>query len=125
MARGVVLIVDVDSVRLLVISDALRAEGYNALLATNYLTLEPLHGLQVDVIVLALDLPDIDGIAASHRLHAHPATAHVPCILMAPLDRLQDLPPEIPIVAALPTPVDVVRLEATVAHAMRQYDWTP
>jgi len=118
MTRGTVLIVDADHTRLLAASDALCAAGYEALLATNYLALEPLNRLRVDVILLALDLPDIDGVAATRRLHADPATARVPRILLVPSDRLQTVQESLPISATLLTPIDGAGMEAAVSRAL-------
>ena len=68
---------------------ALRRAGFKVLEACNGGEALESVGVQPDVILLDLQLPDIDGHELCRRLKADPASAHIPILHLAP-----DLPAE-------------------------------
>jgi len=59
----------------------MRAAGWQAeAVADGAEALAVVHAFEPDVIVMDLALPIIDGISATKRLKADPATAHIPVV---------------------------------------------
>ena len=59
----------------------LRSQGYQVREATSALeAFEILHTEQFDLIVMDIQLPGIDGLEATTKLRAEPATAEIPVI---------------------------------------------
>lgn len=92
MIRGVpqpvrVLFVEDDGAARSGYTEFLTAQGYTVIPAANgndALTAAPT--MNVDVIVLDLGLPDVDGWEVARTLKAAPATAHVPIIALTGAD---------------------------------------
>ena len=82
----VVLIVDDVPDNLSVLHDALDEAGYTVLVATHgESALQRAVQALPDVVLLDAVMPGMDGFEVARRLKAHPATAHIPIILMTGL----------------------------------------
>jgi two-component system, cell cycle response regulator DivK len=59
----------------------LRSQGYNVVEATNAVeALEIIAKNRPDLIVMDIQLPEMDGLEATTKLKAEPATANIPVI---------------------------------------------
>lgn len=82
-----VLFVDDDAATRTGYSHYLAANGYDVIPAeTGHDALTAAQTSELDVIVLDLGLPDIDGWEVARRLKASPSTAHVPIIALTGAD---------------------------------------
>lgn len=82
-----VLFVDDDDATRSGYSQYLAAQGFNVVPASNGNdALTAAQTLTLDVIVLDLGLPDIDGWEVARQLKGRPATAHVPIIALSGSD---------------------------------------
>jgi two-component system, cell cycle response regulator DivK len=76
-----VLLVEDDSVSLKLMRDVLAASGYETSEATNGLdALARVGEAPVDLIVMDIGLPDLDGVEVTRRLRDAPATRAIPVI---------------------------------------------
>lgn len=122
-----------DAARLLIIEDNedlndlvtefFQSEGYtvhSALNGEDGISLSRLH--RVDLILLDIRLPDIDGYAVFARLREHEATRRIPVILLTERrdrsTRLQGL--ELGVVDYITKPFDVHELRLRVRNAMNR-----
>jgi CheY-like chemotaxis protein len=82
-----VLFVDDDGATRRGYAEYLAANGYNVIPASNGNdALTAGQTLALDVVVLDLGLPDVDGWEVARHLKASPATAHVPIIALTGSD---------------------------------------
>lgn len=91
MAKGCVLVVDDDAGILDMLTEALAYEGYVVLTAVGGGALTLAHDEHPDVILLDLMMPDMDGVEVSKRLHADPATAGIPIVVMSAHTKMDTL----------------------------------
>jgi two-component system cell cycle response regulator len=62
----------------------LTKEGYEVVTATNGLTgLRKAEEEDLDLILLDVMLPGLDGFEVCHRLRAEPKTAHIPVLMLS------------------------------------------
>lgn len=86
MADGTVLVVDDDAVILNLLRVNFELEGYQVRTAADgTAALALAHDAQnrVDVVVLDVMMPGIDGLEVARRLRADPATAPIPILLLS------------------------------------------
>jgi len=66
------------------LSYMLTKEGYEVLMATNGLTgLRKAQEEEIDLILLDVMLPGLDGFEVCHRLRAEPKTANLPILMLS------------------------------------------
>ena len=66
------------------LSYMLTKEGYEVVTATNGLTgLRKAEEEDLDLILLDVMLPGLDGFEVCHRLRAEPKTAHIPVLMLS------------------------------------------
>ncbi|MGB5985511.1 MAG: response regulator transcription factor [Desulfobacterales bacterium] len=83
-----ILVVDDDPDILTIIRDNLKLDGYGVLTASNgRLALEQFQRNPVDLVVLDLMLPDMDGIQVCRAIRQH---SHVPIIMLTAKDGVSD-----------------------------------
>jgi len=111
-----VLVVDDDVAIVDLLETALEDEGYQVFATVGAAALPLARDLQPAVILLDINMPGMDGIEVSQRLHDDPATAHIPIIVMSAQDRLRATGPLMPVNDRLPKPFDLTVLYATVAR---------
>lgn len=81
-ARATVLIVDDTPDNLTLLSNLLK-DKYNTKVATNGATaLQIVASAKVDLILLDIMMPDVDGIETCRRLKANPASAAIPVLFL-------------------------------------------
>jgi CheY-like chemotaxis protein len=86
-----ILIVDDEPAFLHVIEYALQHEGYETLKAGNGIkALEFVENEQVDLVILDVMLPGMDGYEVCHRLQAKPQTADIPVLMISAKSRVED-----------------------------------
>lgn len=69
----------------------LRAEYFEVLTATNGAeALEACENGKVDVALLDVMMPDMDGFEVCRRIKADPRTAHIPVVMVTALDQVSD-----------------------------------
>lgn len=79
-----VLIVDDESAVLQTLSILLKSRGFDVLTATTgEETLDTLNSKEVDLILLDIVLPDIDGFDVCHQIKSNPKTKHIPVIIVS------------------------------------------
>jgi len=115
---GRVLVVDDSAVNRMVLTKALTAEGHTTLTAE--------HGMQalellradderpVDVVLLDLEMPELDGYETLRRIKADDALRHLPVIVISSVDELESVVRCIEIGATdyLPKPFEPALLKA-------------
>jgi DNA-binding response OmpR family regulator len=85
-----ILIVDDDPHTLEILSRWLAREGYTTVRADSGVTcLEKLASTKVDVIVLDVMMPEMDGLQVCERLRAHPSWRDIPVILLTAKDDIE------------------------------------
>jgi len=83
MAGTLILIVEDNPRNLKLIRDVLQFHGYEILVAeTGELGVELARQRQPALILMDVQLPGMDGVAATRLLKADPATQHIPIIAM-------------------------------------------
>jgi CheY-like chemotaxis protein len=89
--RGTILITEDNPHAALLMEYALEQEGYRILIATNGLeSLDVIAKEQVDLMILDVMLPGIDGFEVCHRLRASPETVNIPVIMASAKARDED-----------------------------------
>ena len=89
--RGTILITEDNPHAALLMEYALEQEGYRILKATNGLeSLDVIAKEQVDLMILDVMLPGIDGFEVCHRLRASPKTVNIPVIMASAKARDED-----------------------------------
>jgi DNA-binding response OmpR family regulator len=85
-----ILIVDDDPHTLEILSRWLAREGYTTVRADSGITcLEKLGSEKIDVIVLDVMMPEMDGLQVCERLRAHPSWRDIPVILLTAKDDIE------------------------------------
>lgn len=88
--RGRILIVDDDPNTLEILRRWLNREGYETVSADNgNAGLEALAAHAVDVIVLDVMMPGMDGLQVCERLHDNPAWRSIPVLLLTAKDDIE------------------------------------
>ena len=115
---GRVLVVDDSAVNRMVLTKALTAEGHTTLTAEHGMqALELLRAddeLPVDVVLLDLEMPELDGYETLRRIKADDALRHLPVIVISSVDELESVVRCIEIGATdyLPKPFEPALLKA-------------
>ena len=90
--RPVALIVDDDAMMRLLIRQTLDRAGFRCHEAVNgALALEQFAGLQPDIVLLDVMMPEMDGYEACARLRQRPDAAMVPVLMLTGLDDLESI----------------------------------
>jgi two-component system cell cycle response regulator len=90
MEHTQILIVDDDPHTLEILSRWLARESYQTVRADSGITcLERLAENRIDVIVLDVMMPDMDGLQVCERLRAHPDWRSIPVILLTAKDDIE------------------------------------
>lgn len=119
-AAGVdVLVVEDDEGIVQVIEAALGDQGYRVVAAQGEEALRLARELRPVVILCDMSMPEMDGAEVCRRLHADPATAEIPIVIMSAHANLRDAGTLLPVVDRLPKPFDIGQLYRTVER------WTP
>lgn len=86
-----ILVVDDIPANVKLLETRLLAEYFEVLTAENgYKALQICDTTQVDVVLLDIMMPGIDGFEVCERLKANPRTAHIPVIMVTALDQPSD-----------------------------------
>lgn len=86
-----ILVVDDVPANVKLLEARLLAEYFEVLTAASGSTaLEMCESGKVDVVLLDVMMPDMDGFEVCRRLKADPATSHVPVVMVTALDRASD-----------------------------------
>jgi len=79
-----ILVIEDDPSALRLVQYTLEQEGYQVLTATNGLAgIRKAQNEELDLIVLDIMLPGIDGFEICHRLRAEPQTAQLPILMLS------------------------------------------
>ncbi|MBA2269620.1 MAG: SpoIIE family protein phosphatase [Chthoniobacterales bacterium] len=91
-AQGLVLVVDDVEANRDVLSRQLKRQGYAVALAENgQVALDRLRTGDVDVVLLDIMMPEMDGYEVLQRLKADPALRHIPVIMISALSELDSV----------------------------------
>lgn len=86
-----ILVVDDIPANLKLLEARLMAEYFDVLTAEDgYKALEICNSTHVDVILLDIMMPGIDGFEVCERIKANPRTAHIPVVIITALDQPSD-----------------------------------
>ena len=86
-----ILVVDDVPANVKLLEVRLLAEYFEVLTATNGAdALETCENGKIDVVLLDVMMPDMDGFEVCRRLKSDPATAHIPVVMITALDQASD-----------------------------------
>ena len=86
-----ILVVDDIPANVRLLEVRLLAEYFEVLTATNGPdAIETCENGKVDVVLLDVMMPDMDGFEVCRRLKSDPATAHIPVVMITALDQVSD-----------------------------------
>ena len=86
-----ILVVDDVPANVKLLEVRLLAEYFEVLTATNGRdAIETCENGKVDVVLLDVMMPDMDGFEVCRRLKSDPATAHIPVVMITALDQVSD-----------------------------------
>jgi class 3 adenylate cyclase len=90
--RGAILVVDDNEENRDMLARRLRRQGYEVLTAVGgRAALETLAARPVDLVLLDVMMPDLDGYAVLQRLKADPALRDIPVLMISALDELDSV----------------------------------
>ncbi len=124
-AAGRVLVVEDARLNRAILVRALEAQGYEAVEAENGVrALEVLSGAdggRIDVVLLDLEMPELDGYETLRRIRGDDALRHVPVIVISAVDELASVVRCIEMGAAdyLPKPFNAAVLRARVSTSLQ------
>jgi diguanylate cyclase (GGDEF)-like protein len=81
-----VLVADDDPINIAIITKALRGECETVSVTSGAQALERVEKGDIDLILLDIVMPELDGLEVCSRLKSNPATSHVPVIFVTGLD---------------------------------------
>jgi adenylate cyclase len=116
-AGAYVLVVDDDSVNRLLLSRSLQREGHRFTIAQDgRRALEILHAESIDVVLLDVLMPEIDGFEVLAQMQADSELRHVPVIMISALEDMESVVRAIELGAEdyLPKPFNPVLLRARI-----------
>jgi two-component system cell cycle response regulator DivK len=91
MAGELILIVEDNEKNMKLVRDILRVKGYRTLEAgTAEQGLALANEQRPDLILMDIQLPDLDGVAALKRLRSEPATASIPAVALTAFAMKED-----------------------------------
>jgi len=125
-ARARLLVVDDEPGNRDLLKRRLEREGYVVVTADGgHAALEVVAREAVDLVLLDMLMPDLDGLAVLERLKADPATRDLPVLMISALDDLTAIARCIEVGAAdyLPKPFDPVILRARLSACLQQKRW--
>ena len=123
--RGKILVVDDNSQSATLLEYALQEEGYEAIKAFNGLEgLKLARSERVDLVILDILLPGLDGFEVCHRLRSSPETASTPVIMVSAKAREEDRATALRIGADayLSKPLGMAELMAAIENLLEQGD---
>lgn len=86
-----ILVVDDVPANVKLLEVRLLAEYFDVLTATNGVdAIETCENGKVDVVLLDVMMPDMDGFEVCRRLKSDPATSHIPVVMITALDQVSD-----------------------------------
>jgi len=124
--RARLLVVDDEPGNRDLLKRRLERDGYAVLTADGgHAALEAVARESVDLVLLDMLMPDLDGLTVLQRLKAEPATRDIPVLMISALDDLTAIARCIEVGAAdyLPKPFDPVILRARLAACLQQKRW--
>jgi class 3 adenylate cyclase len=121
--RGVILVVDDNEDNRDMLARRLRRQGYEVLIAVGgHAALDALAGAPVDLVLLDVMMPDLDGYAVLQKLKADPALRDIPVLMISALDELDSVVRCIQLGAEdyLGKPFDPVLLQARIGACLEK-----
>ncbi len=121
--RDVILVVDDNEDNRDMLARRLRRQGYEVLTAAGgSAALTALAGTPVDLVLLDVMMPDLDGYAVLQRLKADPALRDIPVLMISALDELDSVVRCIQLGAEdyLGKPFDPVLLQARIGACLEK-----
>ncbi len=122
-ARGVILVVDDNDDNRDMLARRLRRQGYEVLTAAGgRAALETLAARPLDLVLLDVMMPDLDGYAVLQRLKADPGLRDIPVLMISALDELDSVVRCIQLGAEdyLGKPFDPVLLQARIGACLEK-----
>lgn len=119
--RGVVLVVDDDAPNREVLSRLLMRDGFRVITAENGRTgIEQMRQHPIDVVLLDIVMPELDGYETLETIRADRELAHIPIIMLSSLDDPHSITRCIEAGAEdhLPKPFDPVLLRARLSNSL-------
>ena len=90
-APAMILIVDDDATNVAVLQGVLESAGYQVVIANNgHEAIELLAQHPIDLILLDVIMPELDGFEVCRRVKASPIWGHIPIIIITALDEAED-----------------------------------
>jgi class 3 adenylate cyclase len=121
--RGVILVVDDNDDNRDMLARRLRRQGYEVLIAAGgRAALAALAGAPVDLVLLDVMMPDLDGYAVLQQLKADPTLRDIPVLMISALDEMDSVVRCIQLGAEdyLGKPFDPVLLQARIGACLEK-----
>jgi class 3 adenylate cyclase/CheY-like chemotaxis protein len=121
--RGVILVVDDNADNREMLARRLTRQGYEVrAVAGGHAALEALAARSVDLVLLDVMMPDLDGYAVLQRLKQDPARRDIPVLMISALDELDSVVRCIQLGAEdyLPKPFEPVLLQARIGACLEK-----
>jgi DNA-binding response OmpR family regulator len=116
-STGTILVVEDDPINRMLLERHLTREGHAVQSAPDgRVALELLAHQSVDIVLLDIVMPELDGISVLEQIKAHPELRQIPVIMISGVDEVQSVIACIELGADdyLPKPVDPVLLRARI-----------
>jgi class 3 adenylate cyclase len=120
---GLILVVDDNADNREVLGRRLEREGHQVrLAASGQQALEIVHGEPIDLVLLDVMMPEMDGFAVLQHLKADPELLHIPVLMISALDEMESVVRCIELGAEdyLPKPFDPVLLRARIGACLEK-----
>jgi class 3 adenylate cyclase len=121
--HGTILVVDDDASNREILSRRLMRDGYTVVSADDgRRALDLLHGQVIDVVLLDVMMPEMDGYEVLKRLKSEEALRHIPVLMISALDELDSVIRCIELGAEdyLPKPFNPVLLRARIGASLEK-----
>lgn len=118
-----ILVVDDERFNRVLLATSLKQQGYDVLMAENGLqALEIIQTTPIDIILLDLMMPGMDGFEVLRRLKANPEQRHIPVIVVSAMDEMDTVISCIEMGATdhLPKPFNATMLGARVRSSLNE-----
>jgi two-component system, cell cycle response regulator len=125
--QATVLVVDDEPINLRLLGRSLERDGHDVVTASDGAqALEVLAATRVDIVLLDVLMPGLDGYEVLERVQADPALRHIPIIMVSALDELDSVVRCIELGADdyLPKPFEPVLLRARITAGLARKRWS-
>lgn len=121
--RATILVVDDNDMNRELLTRRLHKDNYNVILAEDgFRALEELESSNIDLVLLDIMMPGMDGYEVLERMKADEALAHIPVIMITAIDEIESTVKCIELGAEdyIPKPFNIVLLRARIGASLEK-----